>query len=98
MILSAYQYKIEFRPTDDCNADRLSHLPLTGIPPDVNSDPKIFNISQMEALPVSVHQLQATTASDGMLSKVFQYTKPHRIPQPFFERRNELTVEEGCLP
>ena len=55
-ILSAYQYEIEFHPTGDHgNADGLSRLPLTGIPPeDVNSDPKIFNISQMEALPVSV--------------------------------------------
>ena len=89
-ILSAYQYKIQFRPTGDHgNADGLS---LTGIPPeDVNSDPKIFNVSQMEALPVSVRQLRATTASDRMLSKVFRYTKrgwPHRVLQclrPFFD-------------
>ena len=104
-ILSAYQYKIEFRPTSDHgNADRLSCLPLTRIPPeDVNSDPKIFNVSQMEALPVSVRQLRATTTSDRMLSKVFRYTKrgwPHQFPQclrPFFDRRNELMMEEGCL-
>ena len=104
-ILSAYKYEIEFRPTGDHgNADGLSRLPLSGIPPEeTDSDPKLFNISQMEALPVTVRQLRAATGSDPVLSKVLRYTKgtwPYQIPQhlrPFSERRNELTVEEGCL-
>ena len=104
-ILSAYTYKIEFQPTGDhANADGLSRLPLRIIPPDdPNADPRVFNLSQMEALPVTVCQLRAATASDRLLSKVYRYTKgnwPHNVPadlRPFFTRRTELTVEEGCL-
>ena len=104
-ILSAYTYEIEFRPTGDHgNADGLSRLPLRISPPDdPNADPKVFNISQMEALPVTVRQLRAATSSDRVLSKVYRYTKgnwPQQVPadlRPFFNRRNELTVEEGCL-
>ena len=52
---------------------------------------------------MNVRQLRAATKSDRTLSKVFRYTQsgwPHQIPQklkPFADRRNELTVEEGCL-
>ena len=58
-ILSAYTYQIEFHPTGDHgNTDGLSRLPLRIAPPDdPNSDPRVFNISQMEALPVTVRQL-----------------------------------------
>ena len=104
-ILSAYSYDIEFRPTGEhCNADGLSRLPLPVAPPDdPNADPRVFNISQMEALPVTVKKLRAATASDRILSKVIRYTKghwPHQvIPalRPFYNRRTELSVEEGCL-
>ena len=65
-ILSAYHYQIEFSPTGDHgNADGLSRLPLKIIPPDdVNSDPKVSNISQMEALAVTICQLRAAVTSD----------------------------------
>jgi len=58
-ILSAYKYKIEFRPTGKHgNADGLSRLPLKEMPcQDQLSETEIFNISQMEALPVTVQQL-----------------------------------------
>ena len=104
-ILSAYHYEIEFRPTGEhANADGLSHLPLEGItPPSTDSDPRIFNISQMEALPVTVRKLRAATASDPILSKVYRYIQdkwPRVVPAeltPYSSRRNELTVEEGCV-
>ena len=69
-----------------------------------NADPKVFNISQIEALLVTVRQLRAGTSSDRVLSgKVYRYTIgvwPHQVPanlRPFFNRRNELMVEESCL-
>ena len=105
LILSAYRYDIEFRSTGEhANADGLSRLPLSGIlPEDTCSDARIFNITQMEALPVTMRQLRAATASDPMLSKVFRYVRdkwPGVTPEclrPFSDRRNELTVEEGCI-
>ena len=104
-ILSAYSYQIEFRPTGDhSNADGLSRLPLRISPPDdPYADPKVFNVSQMEALPVTLRRLRAATSSDKALSKAIRYTKgswPSQVPahpRPYFHRRNELTVEEGCL-
>ena len=104
-ILSAYQYTIEFRPTDKhANADGLSHLPLKETGSEENDlASKIFNISQLEALPITIRHLRAATHSDILLSKVYRYTKrgwPQRVSQalrPFYERRSELTVEEGCL-
>ena len=50
------------------------------------SKPEVFNISQMEALPVNVRQLRAATASDPFLSKVYQYTQsvwPCTVPPEF---------------
>ena len=57
----------------------------------------------MEALPVTVRQLRAATGSDPILSKVFRYVRsgwPREIPahlQPYSNRQNELTAEEGCI-
>ena len=52
---------------------------------------------------MTMRQLRAATASDPMLSKVFRYVRdkwPGVTPEslrPFSDRRNELTVEEGCI-
>ena len=58
------------------------------------------DFQRIAALPVNVRQLRAATRSDRTLSKVFRYTQSGWPPQklkPFADRRNELTVEEGCL-
>ena len=89
-----------------CNADGLSHLPLNGILPNYNSpDAGIFNLSQMEALPVTTSQLKTATHTDPILSKVIPYlrgTWPANLIitsclRPFSNRQNELMVEESCL-
>ena len=102
--LSAYQYDIEFRPTGEhSNADGLSRLPLAGGPDNTDMGARIFNILQMEALPVTMQKLRTATASDPLLSKEYCYVRgkwPQPLSaalQPFFNRRLELTVEEGCL-
>ena len=65
-ILSAYHYEIQFRPTGKyANADRLSRLPLKGIPPeDTYSDPRTFNIGIIAsdcAPAVSCHRVRPST-------------------------------------
>ncbi len=57
-ILSAYKYDMQFCPTNyHGSTDGLSHLPLSRAPTENNySEPEVFNISQMEALPATVHQ------------------------------------------
>ena len=70
VLLSAYQYNIEFCPTKEhCNADGLSHLPRPETTP-VDTEGAVFNVSQMESLPISVNQLRQSTHTDPILSKV----------------------------
>ena len=107
LILSAYSYDIEFCPTErHGNVDGLSRLPLSShITEGISDEPRVFNISQMESLPVSVPQLRQATSTDLVLSKVLRYTQcgwPQSIDsqsplRPYFTRKLEMTVEEGCL-
>ena len=107
VLLSAYQYQIKFKPTaEHANADGLARLPLpleieTAQPSSPSSS--IFNVAQLDALPVTSLQVATATRTDPVLSRVFTSTKrgwPHMVPdtlKPFFSRHNELTVEGGCL-
>ena len=104
-ILSAYRYKIEFRLTNQhANADGLSRLPIPDADlVEASADPTVFNISQLQALPVNVTKLRTATAADPLSSKVYRYTRsgwPEQIPdalRPFHRRQHELTLEEGCI-
>ena len=105
LLLSAYRYNIEFKPTlAHANADGLSRLPLkhqvaTGNPP----DPAVFNVQQLNVLPVTARQLAAATCTDPVLGRVLRYTRAGWPPEvgeelkPFSNRRKELSVEEGCI-
>ena len=105
IILSAYQYNIEFRPTQaHANADGLSRLPLRECSTEgVSPEPRLFNISQIESLPVTFSRLRDATRRDVLLSKVVTHTKhgwPTEIQdplRPYWNRRHELTVEDDCL-
>ena len=63
----------------------------------------IFNIAQVEVLPVTVQQIQRATHYDPVLSKVFMFTKrgwPARtqeVLKQFSKRQQELMVERGWL-
>ena len=77
LLLAGYNYRIVFRPTQaHANADSLSRLPLPNSEKDTKApDPKLFNIQQIETLPVTATQLKAVTNRDAILSKVLRYTK-----------------------
>ena len=66
-------YEIQFRPTgENGNTDGLLCLPRQGVTPKSTSvDTKIFSLSQVEAFPVTVHQLCTAIRADRTLSKVF---------------------------
>ena len=106
LLLSAYEYDLEFRPTaQHANADGLSRLPLSIIADagTATSDSDVFNVGQIEALPVTAMQLRKVTRQDPILSKVVTFTRngwPSIVPEnlkPYWTRRNELTVEGDCL-
>ena len=111
LLLSAHNYKLEYRPTQaHGNADGLSRLPVAqvsaGQHSQSSSESSIYNVCQVEYLPVTVMQLQRTMQHDPVLSKVLHYTKygwpAHLTPsnkdlKPFWDRRLELTTEGQCL-
>jgi len=105
LLLSAYRYKIEFRPTEaHGNADGLSRLPVNMVTWEgYSQEVEIFNQTQLGSLPVTAAQLRIATETDPELSKVYQFvTKgwPHSVaPQfkPYWTRKGELSVEAGCL-
>ena len=108
VLLSAYTYDIEFKPTGQHgNADGLSRLPLTSTQPEASGrdtdTASVFNVTQLESLPVTAKQVQAATQSDTVLSKVLHCVQkgwPEQVSDtllPYHRRRLELTVEGGCL-
>ena len=106
IVLSAYQYDIEFKRTEaHGNADGLSRLLLPGAGTDelTVADVDVFNIAQIEALLVTVNQLGQATRRDEDLSQVWQYVLfgwPDVVPErlkPYSFRRDELTVQGNVL-
>ena len=105
IILSTYQYEVEFRPTQQHgNADGLSRLPLineTQI--ETFSSASLFNINQIGTLPVKPEQLRLETSWEPKLARVLSYTMegwPDSVTpelQPYCTCRHELSVEAGCL-
>ena len=107
VLLSAYQYEITFKPTlQHANADGLSRLPLPTSPEDKpisSNDPTLFNITQIESLPLTAQQIEQATRNDKILSKVLQYTKrgwpsqEEDVMKPYCQCSEQITVEGDCL-
>ena len=106
LLLSAYHYDREFRPTlQHASADCLSRLPVSN---DAGFSGKDFeattlNLIQIQVLPVKVEHIAEAMRTDPVLSHVSVFTCTHwpaQVPdhlQPYFARCNELTMEENRL-
>ena len=106
LLLAAYTYQIKFRSTGHhANADSLSRLPLPAVSQEGAAiEPTLFNISQLESLPVTSTQLRTCIRQDCTLSKVLRCTKegwPERCNditlKPYWHRRHEITIEQQCV-
>ena len=105
ILLSAYQYEIEYRSTlKHANADCLSRLPLpVGDNSEEFDEVKLINSLQIGSLPLTAGQIRKATRADPVLSRVVEYTMTgwsddeNSAVRAYYQRRNELTVEEGCL-
>ena len=78
LILSAYNYDVEFQPTQQpINANKLSRLLLQQLQDSQieESEVSILNISQLDKLPVTQNELQIATRRDPKLSQVVSFTK-----------------------
>lgn len=104
ILLAAYNYDVEYRSTaKQCNADGLSRLPLPAPESEEISTAALVNLTLIDALPMSRHQLWHSTERDHVLSRIVKYTRSGWPKQwepelkLFRNRQHELTVEEGCL-
>ena len=67
------------------------------------NDPTLFNITQIESLPLTAQQIEQATRNDKILSKVLQYTKrgwpsqEEDVMKPYCQRSEQITVEGDCL-
>ena len=102
LLMSAYSYNIEFRPTaSHGNADGLSRLPLdnsnqVGNPQDCS----VFNLQQIETLPMTAKEVAAATRADQILSKLLKHLCcgwPSEIPDDLSQRKEGLSLEGDCI-
>ncbi len=103
-ILMVYNYEIEYRQlAAHVNADALSRLP-SKIKDSTAEEGKIFYFSIMEDLHVKASDIAQSTNKDLVLSRVRELTLngwPSHVRaetlKPFFIRRTELSLEQGCV-
>ena len=106
LFLAGYDYQIEYKNTKvHSNADGLSRLPLkTEERAEEVVDPvNVFNMMQFEPLPITVDNVRRETQRDPVLSQVHEMVTKgwlsSHVPvlDPFYARRDEITVHSGCL-
>ena len=105
LFLAGFEYSIEYKNTTQHeNADGLSRLPLKkSCNKDVVDPVEIFQVSQIEGLPVNADMIRQATQRDPILSRVVKYTKQgwpsvgKKELEPFHRRKDELTIQDGCL-
>jgi hypothetical protein len=96
LILASYDYDVVYRKNVE-NADMLSRLPL---PMETTGD--VECVFQIEG-PLDNEDIIAQSKVDKVLQKVMQFTQAgwpkccEEGLKPYFVRRHELTVSEGCL-
>ena len=103
LLLSGYNYDIEYRKSaDNAEADCFSRLPL----PDGTADEDENYVFQtvVDKLPVQACEVAKSTRADPLFGKVYEFvssgwsnqcSEPEL--QPFWSRREELSLEDGCL-
>ncbi|XP_062592417.1 uncharacterized protein K02A2.6-like [Saccostrea cucullata] len=104
VFLSGFTYDIVYKSTKKhTNADALSRLPMKSNDNDGPDASEIFNIEQIENLPVTAKKIAKETNRNPMLSRVYQHVtsgwiKPDdKSLMPFYNRRDEITTQHGCL-
>ena len=106
LTLSAYEYKISYKAGQtNGNADGLSRLPLPEMPESVPVPGEtILLMEHLEGTPVHSGHIKEWTKRDPVLSQVLRFilegwpTKNNsKELNPYFTKRSELSVEDGCV-
>ena len=105
LTLSAYKYTMSYKPgAQHGNADLLSRLPLPSVPRDVPLPGEtILLLQNLRSSPVTVKQIKLWTARDLVLAKVaemllsgWSMQSVDEDFQPYHQRREELSLQDGC--
>ena len=106
-ILACYQYKIQYSPTEKhSNADVCSRYPLKVVENDDTDVADVFFNTFAETRVINFSSVSRLTRLDSVLSKVLKFvlegwpsrlTKYQEDIRPYFERRTELSTEQGCV-
>ncbi|XP_063539387.1 uncharacterized protein LOC134748525 [Cydia strobilella] len=104
LLLSGYQYDIEYVKSADNIADGLSRLPLPLVDQSDASDDCSFVQFIENNFPIRALDVKRETAADKALNVVLQYVKSGWPKTgvvtdllPYYRRRDELNIEGGCL-
>ncbi|GFT56783.1 uncharacterized protein K02A2.6 [Trichonephila clavipes] len=95
LILQSFEFDIILRKTiEHGNADFLSRLPKTSEELEVKDDITIFQMSQIEALPVTSKELRQETSKDIELGPLLRALREGKDLQG---REAQYTIEDGCI-
>ena len=106
LTLLAYEYQISYKAGQtNGNADALSRLPLPVKPDSVPLPGEtILLMEHLEGTPVHSGHIKEWTKRDPTLSQVLRYTlegwpttNNSEELNPYFSKRTELSVEDGCV-
>ena len=107
LLLSSYHYEIELKPSAEvASANALSRLPLK-YHSDASVEDKVFHVAaqQLSRHPVSASEIARAMSRHPTMAKTLSLTQDGwpvnfcAAPElkPYFTRKHELTVEQGCL-
>ena len=106
LTLLAYEYELIYRPgNQNGNADSLSRLPLPDVPASTPVPGDIINLMEhINGSPVDATKLKSWTDLDPVISQIKHFvlngwptTVQDTDLQPYFARKDELSVRAGCL-
>ena len=105
MLAYNYDIQLQFKSTSaHANVDGLSRLPILDTTTEDQSVKfSLFNVAQINSLPVTAQQIDRLTKTDPHLSKVLQYNRqgwPSTVLEemkPYKQRAYEITTEGNCL-
>ena len=101
ILLSSYNYSIEYKKgTEHSNADGLSRNSVFD-PEPLSSE--IYKVSYCDDLPITSEDIAKATRTDKILGPVLKYVQngwPMKVDpdfKPFFSRKYELSLDNGCI-
>ena len=107
LLLSAYSYELRYRPgNQQANADALSRLPLPDHPQIIPEPAEtVLLMNELSHSPTSAIDIRTWTSKDPTLSQVLRATLrgwregTPKDPEltPYYDRRLELSVVDGCI-